>query len=140
VSFLVDTNAFSELRKGRRGHPNFYSWSRTLGWSALYTSWIVIAETKRGVELIRRRDKAQAVILEAWLTELLERMRDRILPVDRAVAEICADLMVPNPRPPFDALIAATAHAHGLTLVTCNVRDFANCGISLLDPWTGVSR
>jgi predicted nucleic acid-binding protein len=138
VSFLVDTNVLSELRKRERGHPNLYSWTEATGWNALHTSWIAIAELKRGVELIRRRDKPQAIVLQAWLAEILERLRDRILPVDRAVAEIWADLMVPNPRSPLDTLIAATARAHGLTLVTRNVRDFANCGIPLLDPWNDV--
>jgi toxin FitB len=138
VSFLVDTNVLSELRKRERGHPNLYAWTEATGWSALHTSWIAIAEIKRGVELIRRRDKPQGIVLQAWLTEILERLHDRILPVDRAVAEIWADLMVPNPRPPLDALIAATARAHGLTLVTRNVRDFENCGVALLDPWNDV--
>jgi predicted nucleic acid-binding protein len=138
VSFLIDTNVLSELRKRERGHPSLHAWSVSTGWSALYTSWIAIAEIKRGVELIRRRDKPQAVVLQTWLTEVLDRLGHRILPVDQPVAEIWADLMVPNPRSPLDALIAATARAHGLTLVTRNVRDFANCGIALFDPWTDV--
>jgi predicted nucleic acid-binding protein len=138
VSFLVDTNVLSELRKRERGHPNLYAWTETTGWSAIHTSWVAIAEIKRGVELIRRRDKPQGIVLQAWLTEILDRLHDRILPVDRAVAEVWADLMVPNPRPPLDALIAATARAHGLTLVTRNVRDFADCGVTLLDPWNDV--
>lgn len=136
MSFLVDTNVLSELRKRERGNQNVYSWSEATGWSALHTSWISIAEMKRGVELIRRRDKPKAIVLQAWTEKVLELLRDRILPVDQAVAEIWADLMVPNPRAPLDTLIAATARAHGLTLVTRNVRDFASTGIHLLDPWT----
>ena len=136
MSFLVDTNVLSELRKGSRGDPNVHAWTEANGWSALHTSWIAIAEMKRGVQLIGRRDKPQAIVLQAWLEKALELLADRIHPVDRAVAEIWAGLMVPNPRSPLDALIAATAHAHGLTLVIRNVRDFAGAGIDLLDPWT----
>ncbi len=135
MSFLVDTNVLSELRKRTRGNPNVHSWMKANGWKSLHTSWIAIAEMKRGVELIRRRDKPQAVVLETWTKEVLDLLRDRIFPVDQAVAEIWADLMVPNPRSPLDTLIAATARAHGLTLVTRNVRDFADCGVALLDPW-----
>jgi predicted nucleic acid-binding protein len=135
VSFLVDTNVLSELRKRERGNRNVYSWTEATGWNALHASWISIAEMKRGVELIRRHDKPQAIVLRAWTEKVLELLRGRILPVDQAVAEIWADLMVPNPRSPLDTLIAATARAHGLTLVTRNVRDFAGTGIDLLDPW-----
>ena len=136
MSFLVDTNVLSELRKGIRGNPNVHRWTEATGWNALHTSWIAIAEMKRGVELIRRRDKPQAIVLQAWMEKAVELLGDRIHSVDRAVAEMWADLMVPNPRSPMDALIAATAQVHGLTLVTRNVRDFADCGVDLLDPWT----
>jgi predicted nucleic acid-binding protein len=136
VSFLVDTNVLSELRKHHRGNPNVYAWSKVTGWSALHTSWIAIAELNRGTELIRRHDKRQAAVLDAWIAEIMHLFRDRIHPVDRSVAEIWADLMVPNPRPALDALIAATARSQGLTLVTRNIRDFADCGVPLLDPWT----
>jgi toxin FitB len=135
VSFLVDTNVLSELRKGSRGDRNVHAWTEATGWNALHTSWVAFAEMKRGVQLIRRRDKPQAIVLQVWMEKVLELLHDRIHPVDRAVAEIWADLMVPNPRSPLDTLIAATARAHGLTLVTRNVRDFAGTGIDLLDPW-----
>jgi toxin FitB len=135
VNFLLDTNVLSELRKRERGDPRVLRWTRSVGWGALHTSWIAIAELKRGAVLARRHDQAQGRALDTWIAEVLARMPDRILPVDGPVAEIWANLMVPDPRPPMDALLAATALVHALTLVTRNTRDFAGTGIELLDPW-----
>jgi toxin FitB len=132
VSFLLDTNVLSELRKGRRGHASVRAWTEANGWSVLYTSWVVIAEMKRGAALVARHDRVQAIALEAWIVEALRRLEDRVLPVDRAVAEIWPALMIPDPRPAMDALIAATALAHELTLVTRNERDFAVAGVAVL--------
>ena len=135
MSFLVDTNVLSELRKRERGNPYVLRWAHTVGWEALHTSWIAIAEMKRGAALVRRRNQVQAVALDTWIAEVMARMPDRIFAVDGAVAEIWATLMVPNPRAPMDALLAATAIVHGLTLATRNVRDFEGTGVTLLDPW-----
>jgi predicted nucleic acid-binding protein len=136
VSFLVDTNVLSELRKRSRAHPAVRSWAETTGWNAFHTSCIAIAEMKRGAALARRNDQTQATALEAWITEIMQKLGDRILPVDLAVAEIWSELMVADPRLPLDALIAATALAHGLTLVTRNIRDFAPMSVPRLDPWS----
>lgn len=136
MSFLVDTNVLSELRKRTRGKPRVRAWTEATGWTALHTSWIAIAEMKRGAALARRRDNAQATALEAWISEVLQRLDGRIYPVDRAVAEIWSGLMVPNPRPAMDTLIAATALARGLTLATRNTRDVANMGVAVVEPWT----
>jgi predicted nucleic acid-binding protein len=136
VSFLVDTNVLSELRKRSRANPSVRGWAETTGWHAFHTSWISIAEMKRGAALARRSDRAQANALEAWIAEIVDELGDRVLPVDRVVCEFWSELMVPDPRPPLDALIAATALAHGLTLVTRNLRDFTPTGVPLLDPWT----
>lgn len=136
MSFLVDTNVLSELRKRKRAHSNVDAWTKEVGWQSLHTSWIALAEMKRGAALVRRRDRIQAAALEAWISEVQDQLVDRIFPVDRAVAEIWSELMIPNPRPPMDTLIAATALAHGLTLVTRNTRDFAGIEVALLDPWT----
>jgi predicted nucleic acid-binding protein len=83
----------------------------------------------------RRHDFAQAISLDTWIAEVVEWLEDRIFPVDRPVAEVWAMLMVPDPRSPIDALIAATARARGLTLVTRNIRDFEGIGVALVDPW-----
>jgi predicted nucleic acid-binding protein len=89
-----------------------------------------------GVLRIERRDAAQGALLRGWLEEsVLGRFEARILAVDVAVARECAKLHVPNPRHERDALIAATAVAHGLTMVTRNTEDFEPMGIALLNPW-----
>jgi predicted nucleic acid-binding protein len=136
VTFLLDTNVLSELRKGKRANEQVLAFAADAGWESIHTSWIVIAELRRGAALIRRRDTAQARALEAWIGWIIEILDERIHVVDRPVAETWASLMVPDPRSPLDALIAATALSRGLTLVTRNIRDFDGCGLSLLDPWT----
>ena len=86
--------------------------------------------------MIARRDAAQGAVLRSWIDDqLLPRFEARILAVDAAVAQRCARLHVPDPRAERDALIAATAMVHGLTVVTRNVADFEPTGVALLNPW-----
>ena len=136
MTFLADTNVLSELRKRTRANPNVRAWMEAIEWRSIHTSWIAIAELRRGVALVRRDDPAQAIALDGWISEILTQLEDRIFPVDRAVAETWAGLMVPNPRPAMDTLIAATAAVQGLTLATRNIRDFAGSGVKVFDPWT----
>ena len=135
MTFLVDTNVLSELRKGKRANESVLAFAANVGWESIHTSWVVIAELRRGAALIRRRDSSQATALDAWIGWLTETLDERIHAIDRPVAETWANLMVPDPRSPPEALIAATALSQGLTLVTRNTRDFAGCGLTLLDPW-----
>lgn len=136
ASWLVDTNVVSELRKGRRCDRGVARWAETVEEDSLWLSVLVIGEIRRGVEAVRRRDPRSAVTLELWLAELTEQHADRILPVDRTIAEEWGRLSVPDPLPVVDGLLAATAKVHRLTLVTRNVRDLERTGVPLINPFT----
>lgn len=137
MTWLVDTNVLSELRKGRRADAGVRRWFDEVDDRALFTSVLVFGELRRGVESIRRRDRAAAAGLSRWLDALAERFGDRLLPIDAAVAGRWGELNVPDPVPTVDGLLAATALVHDLTLVTRNVRDVAGTGVRLLDPFAG---
>lgn len=135
---LLDTNVVSELRKVRSGKadPGVSTWAERIDAADLYLPSIAVLELELGVLLMERRDPAQGSLLRAWLDhQVLPAFDQRILPVDAGVARIAAGLHVPDPRPVRDALIAATAIAHGMTLATRNVVDFAGTGVALLNPW-----
>lgn len=136
--FLLDTNVVSELRKIRfgRADKNMAQWADSVDAVDLYLSAITVQELEMGVLLAERRDPAQGAIFRAWLeSHVLPAFAGRILPVDTAVAQRCAALHVPDPRPAMDSLIAATALVHGMTLVTRNVADFQSSGVTILNPW-----
>lgn len=138
--FVLDTNVVSELRKAKAGkaHPNVTAWAATVPPSSLYLSAITIVELETGVLLVERRDPAQGAILRAWMdSHVLPAFAGRVLPIDSAVALQCARLHVPDPRAERDALIAACALVHGMTVVTRNVADFEPTRVPLLDPWSG---
>ena len=136
--FLLDTNVVSELRKAGDGKDddNVIAWVSSVDAATLYVSAMTLMEIELGVLRIERRDAAQGVRLRAWITHhVLPEFLDRVLPVDAAVALRCASLHVPDPRGERDALIAATALVHGMTVVTRNVADFEATGVPILDPW-----
>ena len=135
MSWLVDTNVISELRKRERGHPGVVRWASAVDPADLYTSVLVIGELRRGIELKRRSDPAQATVLEAWLGRVRADLGSRVLPVDERVVEVWGRLGVPDPVPAIDGLIAATALVHGLTVVTRNIGDLGRTGASLLNPF-----
>ena len=138
--WLLDTNVVSELRKVRAGKAdsNVSRWAERVVPSELYLSVITLHELELGVLLAERRDPAQGAVLRTWLENHVHpAFAGRILPVDEAVARQAARLHVPDPRPVRDALIAATAQVHGMTVVTRNVNDFAPMGVPVLNPWIG---
>ena len=136
--FLLDTNVVSELRKIRLGKADVHvaHWADSVDATDLYLSAITIQELEIGVLLAERRDPAQGAVFRAWLNgHVLPAFTGRILAVDTAVAQRSARLHVPDPRPVRDGLIAATALVHGMTLVTRNVADFEQTGVSIINPW-----
>ena len=136
MTYLIDTNVWSELRNRSRADSNVRTWAESANPAELYLSVVTVFELERGVLLIARRDAEQGSRLRRWLEErVLEPFDGRILPIDALIARRCAALHVPDPRPERDALIAATALTHGLTVVTRNVGDFQPMGVALLNPW-----
>jgi predicted nucleic acid-binding protein len=134
--FLLDTNVISELRRPDKADRNVVAWASSIPASSFFVSAISILEIELGALLIARKDAAQGAVLRAWIDhQILLRFEGRVLAVDTAVAQRCARLHVPEPRAERDALIAATAMVHGLTVVTRNLADFEPTGVALMNPW-----
>lgn len=133
--YLLDTNVVSELRKPHADH-RVRRWASSVPAISMYLSAMSVLELEVGVLRVERRDTRQGMVLRRWLdSHVLPTFAGRILAVDVGVAQRCARLHVPNPMPHGDALIAATALVHGLTVVSRNVADFATTGVALLNPW-----
>lgn len=138
--YLLDTNVVSELRRAKSGRadPNVTRWALDVETPDLFLSVVTILELEIGVLLVERRDSTQGVVLREWLdVQVLTAFSQRILPIDTSVAQRSARLQVPNPCSDRDALIAATALVHGMTVVTRDVAHFDRTGVKILNPWAG---
>ena len=135
MSFLLDTNVVSELRKGERADANVRAWFSAVDDSDLYLSVLVVGELRRGIDNVARRDSKSAIALEAWLRSIISAYSERILDVSIEVAQVWGRFNVPDPLPVVDSLLAATAHVHGLTVVTRNSADVGRTGVPVLDPF-----
>ena len=136
--YVLDTNVVSELRVVRLGRADarVAAWAGSVDAADLFVSAITIMELELGVLAIERKDSAQGTVLRAWLEQqVLPEFAARTLPIDTAVAQRCARLHVPDRRGERDALIAATALVHGMTVVTRNVVDFQLTGVGVFNPW-----
>lgn len=136
VSFLLDTDVVSEIRK-KTPNPGVDAWLTSVSATDLHLSALVVGEIRQGVERLARRDPAQAEALTLWLGQLAASYSDRIVPITTDVAGLWGRLNVPDPLPVVGGLLAATALVHDWTLVTRNGVDVASTGVRLLNPFTG---
>ena len=135
MTYLLDTNVVSELRKRERADDNVLRWLDEHAESELWLSVLVVGELRRGVELLARRDKKAASKLRDWLDATVKDYADRILPITVEICERWALLAVPDPVPVVDGLLAATAIEHDLTLVTRNIADVDRTGVPVVNPF-----
>ncbi len=134
MSYLLDTNVVSELRK-RAPDPHVLAWYATVSSAELFLSVLTLGEIRLGIEKMRRKDKAQADLLEQWLRGLHVAYQDHLIDVDADIAEAWGRLNVPDPLPVIDGLLAATAKVRGWTLVTRNTADLQHSSVALLNPF-----
>ncbi len=135
MNYLIDTNIISEVRKGAKCDPNVAAWYDALGDADIYLSVLVLGEIRKGIERARPSDSAQALALEKWLTTVVRSFAERILPIDQAVADEWGHMGAKRPVSTVDALLAATAKVHGMTLATRNVSDVADLGADFVNPF-----
>lgn len=137
MSYLLDTNVISELRKpAGRAASTVRDWAQQQPMHELSISVITVLEIEIGVARMERRDSRQGEVLRRWLErDLLVAFTTRVLPIDVAIVRRAAAMHVPHPRPERDVLIAATALTFGLVVVTRDVADFRPLGVDLLNPW-----
>ena len=137
MTFLLDTNVLAESRK-RQPDAGVADWIATAAADQLHLSVLTLGEIEQGIARIHGRgDSQQATALARWLREVEAVFADRVLPVTTPVASTWGRQQYAQPLPVIDALIAATARVHGLTVVTRNVKDFQRSGIQVLNPFTG---
>jgi hypothetical protein len=134
--FVLDTGVISELRHGKSHQSSeVRTWAAGQPSSKLFLSAISILELELGIRALERRVPPQGSALRSWLSGVRVAFAGRILPFTESTAPICASLHVPDPRSERDAMIAATAIEHGFTVVTRNVSDFVDTGVTLFNPW-----
>jgi toxin FitB len=138
VSFLLDTNVVSEIRK-QSPDAGVAGWYASVSADELFLSVLVAGEIRQGIERLARRDPAQAEIFERWLSQLVDSYGDRLVPITERIAQAWGRLNVLGPVPVVDGLMAATALVHDWTLVTRNVSDVQSTRVRLLNPFAGGS-
>src|SRR5690606_23145182 len=122
-----------------RADSNVVAWLSQADASSFFISVVTLMEIELGILLVERRDPSQGSRLRGWMdNQIRPEFADRTLSVDTRVALQCASLQIPDPRPTRDALIAATAMVHEMTVVTRNVRDFKPMKARFINPWSQI--
>ena len=135
MTYLLDTNVLSETRK-RQPEAGVANWIAATPPDRLHVSVLTLGEIEQGIARVRGRgDQSQAAALERWLRDVQAGFEDRVLPVTLPVAAAWGRQQYTRPLPVIDALLAATARVHGLTMVTRNVKDFEVAGVQVLNPF-----
>jgi predicted nucleic acid-binding protein len=135
MTYLIDANVVSEIRR-RRPDRSVLDWLAETASAEQHLSVLTVGELRRGAALLRRRDQRAAASLDSWIDKTVTEHRDRLVPVTIEVAERWARVGVPDPVPPIDGLLAATALVYDWTVVTRNTADFEGIGVRTLDPFT----
>ncbi|MGH6869447.1 MAG: type II toxin-antitoxin system VapC family toxin [Methylocella sp.] len=135
MSYLIDTNVISEVRKGARCDPHVLAWYASIADEEIFLSTLVLGEIRKGVELARPRDAGKAAALERWLREVEAAFEGRVLGIDNVVSDQWGRMCAIRPIPVIDGLLAATALTNGLTLVTRNDRDVSGLDVTVLNPF-----
>jgi predicted nucleic acid-binding protein len=135
VRYLIDTNVISEVRKGDRCNRRVASWYASIDDADIYLSVLVLGEIRTGIERARAKEPARSRALEQWLAAVEEAFADRILPVDRGVADAWGQMRATRSVPTVDALLAATAKVHRMTLATRNISDVSDLGADIVNPF-----
>jgi toxin FitB len=131
--YLLDTNVVSELRRARP-HGAVLAWLDSVDDADLHLSAVTIGEIQAGIEITRQQDAAKATEIEAWLDQVAGTFN--VLPMDARTFRTWARMMHGRSDDLIeDAMIAATADVHNLTVVTRNVRDFERLGVEVFDPF-----
>jgi predicted nucleic acid-binding protein len=135
VTYLIDTNIISEVRKGERCDTHVAAWYASIADADIFLSTLVLGEIRKGIELARPRDAGKAIALERWLREVEAAFDGRVLGIDNAVSDQWGRMSAIRSVPVIDGQLAATALVNGLTLVTRNDRDVAGLGATVLNPF-----